>query len=288
MIDSANSAATLDGYLSSFKLFRGISELPFTYDSRKVLDLDFKPTYESFLFKDNFNNCVISPHNIYYRNYEDGQYCLKFKNNIEHLLLGKNSLLNFGTDDFIINFKFRNVEDGDWNILLASNISGENDFNYRYISIGSKSRVVPSRVHIHIGTEHLISDNEVSYDEINNLTIVRENTTLKIILNDVETVFENRSDVFNFNNANDTKIGSSFASNSSSHGFKGTLYFVKMFRGTSDLSLLKVEEFIPETPSDIIDEGIPPLEPGVLQFWQPREDVDPHNVVLEFKQLRLN
>lgn len=288
MIDSANSAATLDGYLSSFKLFRGISELPFTYDSRKVLDLDFKPTYESFLFKDNFNNCVISPHNIYYRNYEDGQYCLKFKNNIEHLLLGKNSLLNFGTDDFIINFKFRNVEDGNWNILLASNISGENDFNYRYISIGSKSRAVPSRVHIHIGTEHLISDNEVSYDEINNLTIVRENTTLKIILNDVETVFENRSDVFNFNNANDTKIGSSFASNSSSHGFKGTLYSVKMFRGTSDLSLLDQTVLEPESPADVILDGIPPLEPGVLQFWQPREDVDPQNVVLEFKQLRLN
>lgn len=278
----------INGYMSNFKMFIGTSEIPKSYNDKQILDLDFKPTYNSYLFKDNFNKCVIHPVNISYRNYEDGQYCLKFKNNIEHLLLGKNSLLNFGTDDFIINFKFRNVEDGNWNILLASNISGENDFNYRYISIGSKSRAVPSRVHIHIGTEHLISDNEVSYDEINNLTIVRENTTLKIILNDVETVFENRSDVFNFNNANDTKIGSSFASNSSSHGFKGTLYSIKMFRGTSDLSLLDETALEPESPADVILDGIPPLEPGVLQFWQPRQEVDPHNVVLEFKQLRLN
>jgi hypothetical protein len=97
--------------ITNFKMFVGTSEIPETYNDKKVLDLDFKPTGKSYLFKDNNNKCVIHPVNITQRDYQDSQYCCTFNGTNQYLQLGKNDLFNFGNDDFVlrIDFKISNI-----------------------------------------------------------------------------------------------------------------------------------------------------------------------------------
>ena len=271
--------------ISNFKMFIGISELPATYDERKVLDLDFKPTYKSYLFKDNNNKCIIHPVNIKQRNYEDGEYCLKLNGVDQYLQLGKNEALNFDKDDFIINTKFS----------VASLSS-----SYRYILTGGSTSDVSGRCYLAIDAYNricfgilngshiqLVSTFYIEAETVYDVTIQRVSDKVYLHINKVlnnSHTFGNI--VFNFNENYNTMVGRVNFTNVF-EGFPGTIYSIKILRNTSDLTLLDDILPEPEPPETTEDSGVPPLEKGVLNFWQLRQEIDPRNVVLEFNQLRL-
>lgn len=223
-------------YMSNFKMFVGTSEIPETYNDKKVLDLDFKPTRKSYLFKDNNNKCVIHPVNITQRDYQNSQYCCTFNGTDQYLQLGKNDLFNFGLDDFVINIKFKvtNPVSNEYALLYSGETNG--DPNQR----GGILVHTDGTVFIHTKHEgvyyYISSSNTVSFNSINNLIIYRIDGNLVLKLNEVET-----NDSFNyhinFNLNSNTYIG--YANMSTNFRFNGTIYSVKVLRNTNDLSLLE-------------------------------------------------
>ena len=239
----------VDGYMSNFKMFVGTSEIPETYNDKTVLDLDFKPTRKSYLFKDNNNKCVIHPVNIEYRDYLDSQYCCTLNGTNQYLQLGKNDAFNFGLDDFIIEIDFETyIIDGN-NRLLFNNASTNN--NYRaYLAICSTSNTNPKKLEFGIsngsGTYYAFrSDEQLEINTRYKLVIKSENGLISMIINSViqsMTLLNTNSVNFNYNS--NTFIGAdpTVASNK----FNGTIYSIKIFRNTSDLSVLGT--LVPEIP----------------------------------------
>lgn len=230
-----NQNGYLDGYMSNFKMFVGTSEIPETYNDKKVLSLDFKPTGKSYLFKDNNNKCVIHPVNITQRDYQDSQYCCTFNGTNQYLQLGKNDLFNFGLDDFVIYFKVRidnitpsNKDD----ILLSNNIS----WAAGYIGIGRYRQTNKLSIGAY-GTPGYNSSNTFNLG-INDIIITRNGSNLTINLNGIETVFDNFTASANFNGNNSTRIGMAWDAATETF-FSGTIYSIKVLRNTTDLSLLE-------------------------------------------------
>lgn len=230
--------------LSNFKMFVGTSEIPESYNDKKVLDLDFKPTGKSYLFKDNNNKCVIHPVNITQRDYQDSQYCCTFNGTDQYLQLGKNDLLNFGFDDFVINIKFKitsyDIKD---KVLLASGetsiIAGRtcifiNSSNANPASLSNKISMT-----VYTGSVYktITLNNQIPLNEMCNLIIVKENNTLSLYLND-DFISDTVSYPYNFNLNNNTVIGALLVDNLN-YCFKGTIYSIKVLRNTTDLSLLE-------------------------------------------------
>jgi hypothetical protein len=235
MIYNVSTEATMDGYMSNFKMFVGTSEIPETYNDKKVLDLDFKPTRKSYLFKDNNNKCVIHPVNITQRDYQNSQYCCSFNGTDQYLQLGKNDLFNFGLDDFVIYFKVRidnitpsNKDD----ILLSNNIS----WAAGYIGIGRYRQTNKLTIGAY-GTPGYHSSNTFNLG-INDIIIIRKGSNLTINLNGIETVFDNFTSEANFNGNNSTRIGMAW-DDANETFFSGIIYSIKVLRNTTDLSLLE-------------------------------------------------
>lgn len=267
-----------DGYMSDFKMYVGTSEPVESYDHRKVLNLDFKPTYKSYLFKDNYNKMVIHPVGISYRGYENGRYCLNLNGTDQYLSLGKSNLLNFGTNDFIIKMEF-SVKSfrNSWQTLLSTGDS------YAALSVSNQGV-------LRLKASVLTLDSPPNTIELNTtykLIMYKENGKVSVKLNDTILVDAMNAPVsFNMNSGDNTYIG---CSNVPSNYLEALLFTVTILRDTADLSLLDKEILVPEDPGDgIIIDGPPPLEKGILRFWEERKEIDPHNVVLEFKQLRLS
>lgn len=225
-------------YITNFKMFVGTSEIPETYNDKKVLDLDFKPTRKSYLFKDNNNKCVIHPVNITQRDYQDSQYCCSFNGVDQYLQLGKNDLLNFGYDDYVLEFEFKVVSDGTWNILLGNGATSS-DSNYHYVGVSENTNVnQPNKVYLTISSISMFTTNIVDTLNINHLIIIKEGNLYTLRLNGLDTVFTYPNLISNFNYLNNTQIGSTQVSNWVNHLFKGEIYSVKVLRNTSDISLL--------------------------------------------------
>ena len=289
--------ASLDGYISNFKLFVGTSSPSKNYNDKQVLDLDFKPTYKSYFFKDNYNNCVINPINLAFRHYEDNQYCLKLNGIDQYLQLGKNNLFNFDLDDFVLKVKFK-VSDftRTWQRLISDNEAINGSKNYIMVT-GDDYSTVEQRHKIFFGMDDtneqsMFSTNTIEANVIYELKIVRNKNEISMYINDTLENVLITTYPFNLNSNNNTFIGAAnrtdvVQSSQDKQIFKGVVYSVRVLRNTSDLSLLNDVLPEPESPEDGNDTGIPPLEKGVLNFWQLRQDVDPHNLVLEFNQLRL-
>lgn len=241
MIFNVSNQATMDGYMSNFKMFVGTHQHPETYNQYKVLDLDFKPTRKSYLFKDNNNKCIIHPVNITQRDYQDSKYCCTFNGTNQYLQLGKNDLLNFGNDDFVINIKFK--KEG---VIIG---------NESLISSGEVSSVVgrvgilldPStnQVYIHTNTNsgyfYLASSNTIT-SGINELLIVKNDGVISLILNNVTTTGSFKY-ALNLNINGNTNIGWYALTN---NYFNGQIYSIKVLRNTTDLSLL-------ENPEDVYE-----------------------------------
>lgn len=237
-----SSTDRLNGYMSNFKMFVGTSEIPETYNDKKVLDLDFKPTGKSYLFKDNNNKCIIHPVNITQRDYQDSQYCYTFNGTNQYLQLGKNDLLNFGLDDFVINIKFKiNNFNNNWQSLISCGKNDSADNNKTAISINNNKIWVLTK-----NAFFIVKDLVLNSNTYYNLVVYRENTKYYLKLNDVNYVLEpnavtdNRTELADYNYNNNTIIGANLWDGASGY-FNGTIYSIKILRNTTDLSLLEDE-----------------------------------------------
>lgn len=236
-------------HITNFKMFVGTSEIPETYNDKKVLDLDFKPTRKSYLFKDNNNKCIIHPVNIVQRDYLNSRYCCTFNGSAQYLQLGKNDLLNFDSDDFILHIvfsvnSFTNIHQR----LITDNEYSSGAFNYMMIT-GTNYSLVDKRQCIFFGiedssTSYMFSTTKVELNAIYDVKIVRNGNVFSMYVNDVlENTFTS-SKVCNFNRNNNTIIGGGSPDNPTSstvqnQRYQGTIYSVKVLRNTTDLTLLE-------------------------------------------------
>lgn len=236
-MNNNSSSANFDGYMTNFKMFVGTSEIPETYNDKKVLDLDFKPTGKSYLFKDNNNKCVIHPVNITQRDYQNSQYCCSFNGTNQYLQLGKNDLFNFGLDDFVIEIIFKTNESKDGALLHSGETSNRN--SRAAILIGDTS--FNNRIYIHTqsnGTYYYIaSSNSININEINKLIVYRKNGIINVILNNILSTDTFNYDL-NFNVNSNTYIGRRDIS-ANNYWLNGTIYSIKVLRNTTDLTLLE-------------------------------------------------
>ena len=235
-------------YMSNFKLFVGTSEIPETYDDKEVLDLDFKPTRESYLFKDNNSKCVIHPVNITQRDYQDSQYCCAFNGTNQYLQLGKNDLLNFGYDDFVINIKFKSDLSKPFNMLLSGKHNGDSSSYRAYLGIcgiNHPTSAYRQKLTFDIsGTQQieLLSNTKIEPNIIYDITLRSVDRKITMIINSVEeevSVVPEYPVNFNFNNSTTIGVENGINFSDSSNYFKGTIYSVKILRNTSDLSVLQ-------------------------------------------------
>lgn len=239
--------ATANGYMSNFKMFVGTSQPPETYNQYKVLDLDFKPTRKSYLFKDNNDKCIIHPVNITQRDYQDSQYCCSFNGTNQYLQLGKNELFNFGLDDFIINIKFKiNTFSGTKNgyLIASGNTTSNNADKHGIVILNDRTLLI---LYSGIGIKYNYIFN---YNELYDLTVIRSNKLTQLYINgelysDVNIIESGFNDSnFNLNQSNNTYIARNAWDANTAPYFDGTIYSIKVFRNTSDLSLLDDEEVI--------------------------------------------
>lgn len=299
--NSADMNDYLRGSISNFKMFVGTSEVPKAYDDKQVLDLDFKPTYKSYFFKDNYNNCVINPINLNFRHYEDDQYCLKLNGVDQYFYLGKNNLFNFGFDDFVIKIKasFKTLTKN-FNMLMNGYHDGLSNSRRPYFGvcgINHPTAELRGRAYFDISNDspnvpQISSDTVIDVNKIYEFVLCCKN---KIVSLEIDGVLQSKTFVLEGTGLNFSEgLGTYFGVNATESGMSlqesymdGTFYHIRVLRNTSDTSLLYDVLPEPESPEDGNDTGIPPLEKGVLNFWQLRQEVDPHNLVLEFNQLRL-
>lgn len=247
--DNFTTNTRIQDYLSNLKMFVGTSETPETYNDKKVLNLDFKPTRKSYLFKDNNNKCIIHPVNIDQRDYQDSQYCCTFNGTNQYLELGKNDALNFGNDDFIIQIKFKinnwTVNPWPFNMLFSGLYA--NNVNRAYIGFASPTHTSEDiRQRLLVGTQTpnaiiIVDPTILELNTIYNYIIQRKDGYIYILKNNEETVNTTISAPLNFNSSSNTEIGRS-NTNSSQEYFNGTIYSLKVLRNTTDLSLLENEE----------------------------------------------
>ena len=216
----------LNGHLTNFKMFVGTSEVPETYNDKKVLDLDFKPTRKSYLFKDNSNKCVIHPVNITQRDYQDSQYCCSFNGTNQYLQSGKNDLFDFGLDDFVLKITFKLLSSSrTWNTILSGASTST------YIDIESNGML-----HVCLGQNSTSTVGAIPFNTIVTLIISVKNNILSVYVNNVKVPMSLTStSLVNFNESNNTFIG---AYGTLSTYFTGYIYDINVFRNTSDLSLV--------------------------------------------------
>lgn len=198
------------------------------------------------MFKDNNNKCVIHPVNITQRDYQNSQYCCTFNGTDQHLQLGKNDLLNFGLDDFVINIKFKINEKPLQNVLLLNNNTA-NTYNRAYIAINGLDNSSPFKLEFGITNTssqvvyyQVRSNNDIQPNIIYDFKIISSNGNISMILNDeIQTMTLDNINNVNFNYGDNTYIGKSFGTDLF---FKGSIYSIKVLRNTTDLTLLDTEE----------------------------------------------
>lgn len=228
------SNTSSDGYMSNFKLFVGTSEIPSTYNDKKVLNLDFKPTRESYLFKDNNNKCLVDTQNITQRDYQDSKYCCYFNGDNQALKLGKNTLFDFGNDDFIIEIVFKKETSSGWRMLLCDNADSKNfidigDTNFLAVKMGGfRYDTPPNSIENGVITKVLLQvSNSVLTVKINGEQVTLDNQPTRVVTN------------VNFNLGDNTFIGKYYTN---TEYFKGYIYSLKVLRNTTDLTLLEDED----------------------------------------------
>lgn len=237
----ASTNATFDGQICDIKMFVGTSEIPETYNDKKVLDLTFEPTRKSYLFKDKNNKCIIHPVNITQRDYQDSKYCCTFNGVDQYLELGKNDLFNFGLDDFVISMSFK-IQDyiNGTNSYFLLHSGGTTLTNERLLiavagtQAGTESKKIHFITTYNNVTQSLFGD-EVPLNQINNLIIYRTNGVLYLNFNG-NVVSKDFNYPINGNISDNTYIG--YRKYTSTTFFKGQIYSLKVLRNTNDLTLL--------------------------------------------------
>lgn len=236
------SSDNLNGYMSELLMFVGTSEKPSTFNNKTVLDLDFKPTGKSYLFKDNNNKTILSPVNITQRNYLNSDYCCTFNGTNQCIMTFRNPLFNFGTEDFVMKFKFKPVSTTNWNILISNGNTTSGDSAYCYIGISPNNGGNPNQMYATINSSamQITHPQQIDTNNINIVIFYKEGNTYTLVVNG-QAVSNTVTNIPNFdlNNNNNTIIGRTNHNNgSNNHWFTGEMYSVKIFRNTSDLTLL--------------------------------------------------
>ena len=258
------SSYFLNGYLSNFKMFVGTSKVPETYHDNKVLNLDFKPTRKSYLFEDKNNKCVIHPTGITQRDYQNSRYCCAFNGSDQWLQLGKNDLLNFGSDDFIINFKIKiDAYSTYWRILLGNNTTASTTNDYAYIGITTSADAVkPNSLCFNIQYTsttffRVYANSPMPLNEIVDIVFVRNNGVITLTMNDIPVTLTETSNLplttVNWNLGDNTFLGNTGVSGGI-HKFLGTMYNVKLLRNTTDISLLQ------DSTGEVVVDPRPPID----------------------------
>lgn len=236
------------GYISNFKMFVGSADYVDNYSDKEVINVDFKPTKQSYLFRDNFRKCLVQPNNIQARDYLKSTYCCTFNGIDQYISLGKNELLNFGNDDFIINIKF-NITDftNTWQRLLSDNQYNGGAMNYIMVT-GSDYSIVENRNKLFFGlsdsgAQYMFSTRTLSLNTDYIATFVRQGNVISMYIDGGLETTLNTTYACNFNLNYNTFLGAANQSESpvasrAKQYFKGTIYSFKVFRNTSDISLL--------------------------------------------------
>lgn len=244
---AGDTANAFNGYISNFKLFVGISELPDKFNEKAVLNLDFSPTNKSYLFKDKFNKCVIHPVNITQRDYQDSRYCLSLNGTNQYLSLGKNPSLNFGKDDFVLNFKIKPKFSANsthtFSRIFAPFLNSPSDLK-EYIMLPGENYSQASfrgvvMVILDESTNVFLNTSRLNDSEINNVTLVRSGNVFSLYLNEILSAEKTFAGDFNLNRYDETIIGASKSSREVVSYLNATLYSIKILRNTSDVSLLE-------------------------------------------------
>lgn len=240
-------------YYRNIKLFNGTNDASAYVDDNRVIDIDFAPTNESYLFKDNFNKCVLHPVNITERDYQDSKYCSYFNGTDQCIQLGQNGLWNFGNDRWMIQLKFKITEYvNSSRIIIGSNFTGTAtiDNPLSYISITSSSDTVPNSL-LFYNANSTSSTSDIRFtsktiplNQIIDAKIICESGKIRMFINGKEegnhiTNFSqyNNTNTVNFNSGNNTFIGK----NTTGSFAKMYMYRIRAFRNTSDMSLLDDE-----------------------------------------------
>lgn len=290
-IGNANytSTAYFDGYISNYKMFVGTSEISESYDDKSVIDVDFKPTRKSYLFKDNFNKCVIHPVNITQRGYKNSQYCVELNGTNQYIQLGKNELFNFGYDDFILKIKFSLNDMSDtFNFLFGAYHDGQTTNRRPYIGIASASHpTVEYRQKLIFDISgdtpdvKIVSDTNIDINTIYTIILVCKDKVVSLYINDVlQSQTITLVTPINFNDGNNTLIGWNATTTTSGDAntyINAIFYNIKAFRNTADLTLLEdsvdnvVENFILTNGTDIVSKE---YDTSTIHSLQVVNDID--------------
>lgn len=243
------------GYMTDLSLFIGTDKKSENYDKYKVMDLDFSPAYESFIFNDKFNKVVLQPVNFNQRDYYNGRYCVYFDGSSnKQIHTTKNNLLNFEFDDFIIRIDFlmtaNDIALDKWKLLLGTGSQvSSTDYCYLGVSPITTSGRPSSLTFTVVNNNQVItiqSQEDITLNSWESVYFGRINGVYKLIYKGIEAPIQNNTggdkQRCNFNGSDNTVIGRSGLS--VDHQFKGYISKVLIYRNTSDLSLLEGENII--------------------------------------------
>lgn len=251
----ASGGSKFVGYMSDLKLFVGTDKKPDNYDRYKVMDLDFSPAYESFIFNDKFNKVVLQPVNFNQRDYYNGRYCVYFDGTSnKQIHTTKNNLLNFEFDDFIIRIDFlmsaNDLALDKWKLLLGTGSQASStDYCYLGVSPNTTSGRPNSLSFTVVNNNQAItlqSQEDITLNSWESVYFGRMNGVYKLIYKGIEAPIQSNTggdkQRCNFNGNDNTVIGRSGLS--VDHQFKGYISKVLIYRNTSELSLLETENII--------------------------------------------
>lgn len=254
-----SSTSDFNGYISEFKLYSGKSSVE-DYDYETAFDLDFSPALnKAYLFYDKAFKNVIMPNEIPYRDYKRSEYCCTFNGSNQYLVLGRANNFNLDIDDFVlsIDLEYESTSRNYLTILSGGSETGASENNSIMIvaNKGASTTVYNNSLHVKVAGQVVFNLPEGSLQPNikYNFSITRQNGVFSLYI-DKALVEINNSFLrtkFNLNQSDCTYIGK-VGHNDNEH-FQGSIYNMKLLRGTSDLTKLepvvaKPTDPIPQLP----------------------------------------
>jgi len=234
-------------YISGFKFWPGVSKPKDNYNYKEVMDIDFSPTGKSYLFKDNYNKCIIHPHNITHREYKNSKYGCSFNGLDKILKIDRNNLLNLGYDDFVMSI---NLEITNFNNMYARFISDaatSSDTTYIMVTGDGYTAQHANKICVAIAdggpNQYFFSTQKLVNNTIYNIKLVRNNNNFTLYINDEIDATYASAYPFNLIRNGLTTIGGNNTL-SQNQMFNGIIYSIKIIRNTSDIEMLN-EKVIP-------------------------------------------
>jgi hypothetical protein len=220
-----------NGYMSNFKMFVGTSTPPSTYNDKLTLDIDFKPTNKSYLFKDNMNKVVLHPINITRRDYQDSQYCCRFDGSTQYIQTGNSANLAFGLDDFYIKIVFKPLTTSNlYSALIACGQTTAASMDYIMVQQNYMEMRMNNNLIFYSATPGNV---QMNMNQINTFIVSRSSGTVTATLNGTQIFTGTANYDFNLNRNSNTTIGRNLWDSGTNGFFNGYIYSIKVYRNTS-------------------------------------------------------